>query len=89
MSEAFRIGIAGLGTVGTGVVKILQQNGAMIAERAGKPIEIVTVSARGKKTAASIFPNINGPTSRRAWLMKSWMWLLSLWAARKARRERW
>jgi homoserine dehydrogenase len=49
MSEAFRIGIAGLGTVGTGVVKILQKNGAMIADRAGRPIEIVTVSARSKK----------------------------------------
>ncbi len=49
MAEAFRIGIAGLGTVGAGVVKILQQNGDMIAERAGKPIEIAAVSARSKK----------------------------------------
>ncbi len=49
MSEAFRIGIAGLGTVGTGVVKIIQKNGELLAARAGRPIEIVTVSARSKK----------------------------------------
>src|SRR5688572_18017415 len=49
MSEPFRIGIAGLGTVGGGVVKILQKSGDMIAERAGRPIEIAAVSARSKK----------------------------------------
>jgi homoserine dehydrogenase len=49
MADPFRIGIAGLGTVGTGVVKIIQQNGGVVAERAGRPIEIVNISARDKK----------------------------------------
>ncbi len=49
MAESFRIGIAGLGTVGAGVVRLLQTHGAMIAERAGRPVEIVAVSARDKK----------------------------------------
>lgn len=49
MSEAFRIGIAGLGTVGTGVIKILQQNADLITARAGRPIEIHCVSARSKQ----------------------------------------
>lgn len=46
MSKALRIGVAGLGTVGRGVVKVLQQNGDVIAARAGRRIEIVAVSAR-------------------------------------------
>ncbi len=46
MSEPFRIGIAGLGTVGVGVVKILQKNAELIARRAGRPIEIIAVTAK-------------------------------------------
>lgn len=48
MAEPFRIGIAGLGTVGAGVVEILQSNAGLIAKRAGRPIEIVAVNARDK-----------------------------------------
>jgi homoserine dehydrogenase len=48
MTQPLRLGIAGLGTVGTGVVKMLQQNAALIAARAGRPVEIVCVSARDK-----------------------------------------
>ena len=54
MSEKLRIGIAGLGTVGTGVVKMLQQNAALIAARAGRPVEIVCVTARSKDKARSV-----------------------------------
>jgi homoserine dehydrogenase len=46
MTTPLRIGIAGLGTVGTGVVRIVQTHGALIATRAGRPVEIVAVSAR-------------------------------------------
>ncbi|MEE4351212.1 MAG: homoserine dehydrogenase [Pacificimonas sp.] len=46
MSDALRIGIAGLGTVGAGVVKLLTMNADLIAARAGRPIEIVAVNAR-------------------------------------------
>ncbi|MCD8571257.1 MAG: homoserine dehydrogenase [Alphaproteobacteria bacterium] len=48
MTEPFRIALAGLGTVGTGVIKIVQQNQNLLARRAGRPIEIVSVSARDK-----------------------------------------
>ena len=48
MTQPFRLGIAGLGTVGAGVVKIVQQHGNLLAERAGRPIEIVSVSARDR-----------------------------------------
>ena len=48
MSEPFKIGIAGLGTVGAGLVALLQKNHDVIAARAGRPIEIIAVSARDK-----------------------------------------
>lgn len=46
MGETFRIGIAGLGTVGVGVVEILQKNQSLIQKRSGKAIDIVNIQAR-------------------------------------------
>src|SRR3954467_13998944 len=46
MGKALRLGIAGLGTVGTGVLDLLAANGASVAARAGRPVEVVAVSAR-------------------------------------------
>jgi homoserine dehydrogenase len=43
-----RIGIAGLGTVGGGVVKLLAAQAALIAARAGQPIVVTAVSARDR-----------------------------------------
>ncbi|MCH8951547.1 MAG: homoserine dehydrogenase [Proteobacteria bacterium] len=48
MSTPFRLGIAGLGTVGAGVVKIVQAHGAALAAKAGRPVEITAVSARNR-----------------------------------------
>ena len=48
MSMPFRLGIAGLGTVGAGVVKIVRTHGAALAAKAGRPIEISAVSARNR-----------------------------------------
>ncbi|WP_066477068.1 MULTISPECIES: homoserine dehydrogenase [unclassified Sphingomonas] len=48
MTEALRIALAGLGTVGAGVVRLIDENHALIARRAGRPIEIVAVSARDR-----------------------------------------
>lgn len=48
MAQPVRIAIAGLGTVGAGVVKMLQAHGDLIAARAGRPIVITAVSARDK-----------------------------------------
>jgi homoserine dehydrogenase len=41
-----RIGVAGLGTVGMGVVALLREHADLIAQRAGRPIVISAVSAR-------------------------------------------
>ncbi len=43
-----RLGIAGLGTVGVGVVKIVRQKAELLAARTGRAIEITAVSARSK-----------------------------------------
>ena len=43
-----KIGIAGLGTVGAGTVRLLAENAPLIAARAGRPISVTAVSARDK-----------------------------------------
>ena len=48
MAESLRLGIAGLGTVGCGVVRIVQRHASMLEQRAGRPVEITAVSARTK-----------------------------------------
>jgi len=48
MSAPLRLGLAGLGTVGRGVVKILQARADLLALRAGRPVVISAVSARDR-----------------------------------------
>ncbi|GCE80189.1 homoserine dehydrogenase [Komagataeibacter oboediens] len=43
-----RIGIAGLGTVGAGVVKLLRENADLIRARAGRELVVTAVSARNR-----------------------------------------
>ncbi|HJS46259.1 MAG TPA: homoserine dehydrogenase [Rhizomicrobium sp.] len=50
-TEPFRIAIAGLGTVGGGVVKALAARGDELSRRAGRKLEITGVSARDKNKA--------------------------------------
>ncbi|MEE4201102.1 homoserine dehydrogenase [Erythrobacter sp.] len=45
-TKPLRIAIAGLGTVGVGVMRLLETNRDLIAARAGRAIEVVAVSAR-------------------------------------------
>ena len=46
MSPALRIGIAGLGTVGTATLNIIQQQSELLASRCGRPLKVVAVSMR-------------------------------------------
>lgn len=48
MSTPMRIGLAGLGTVGGGVVKIIQNHAAMLTARTGRTIEITAICARSR-----------------------------------------
>ncbi len=43
-----RVALAGIGVVGGGVVRLLEANRELIARRAGRPIEIVALSARDR-----------------------------------------
>jgi homoserine dehydrogenase len=58
MSDNLRIALAGLGTVGAGVLRLLAENGELIAARAGRAIEVVAVSARdrGKDRGVDLSP---------------------------------
>lgn len=46
MSTPLRLGIAGLGTVGVGVVRIVQRHAALLETRTGRRVTISAVSAR-------------------------------------------
>ncbi|TFL17027.1 homoserine dehydrogenase [Jannaschia formosa] len=46
MTSPLRLGIAGLGTVGTGVVRIVQAHAGLLAARTGRDISISAISAR-------------------------------------------
>lgn len=48
MTNALRLGIAGLGNVGVGVLDIVKKHGALLADRAGVPIKVTAVTARSK-----------------------------------------
>ena len=49
MTTALCIGVAGLGTVGSGVLGLLREHGELIAQRAGRPIVVSAVSARDRR----------------------------------------
>ena len=46
--KPLRLGIAGLGTVGGGVVRMVQQQGDLLTARCGRPMQITAVSARDR-----------------------------------------
>ncbi len=45
-TSPLRIALAGLGTVGVGVIRLLETNRDLVTARAGRPIDVVAVSAR-------------------------------------------
>jgi homoserine dehydrogenase len=54
MTQAVRVGLLGIGTVGSGTYRVLQRNGEEIARRAGRRIEIAWVCARDRERAQAI-----------------------------------
>ena len=49
MSAPLKVGLAGLGTVGGRVVRLLIERADLLAERAGRPIILTAVSARDRR----------------------------------------
>ncbi|HWK34925.1 homoserine dehydrogenase [Sphingomonas sp.] len=62
MTEPLRVALAGLGTVGGGVIRLIDANRDLIARRAGRPIEVVAVSARDRAKDRGV------DISRFAWI---------------------
>jgi homoserine dehydrogenase len=56
MVEPLKVGLAGLGTVGTAVIELLERERGKLLARCGRPIEVVAVTARsrGKKRAVDL-----------------------------------
>jgi homoserine dehydrogenase len=48
MTRPLSVALAGLGTVGVGVLGLLRQNADLVAARAGRPIAVTAVSARDR-----------------------------------------
>ena len=61
MTRPLSIGVAGLGTVGTGVLRLLRDNAELISARAGRPIAVTAVSARDRTREREV------PTSGLRW----------------------
>ena len=48
MTRPLSVAVAGLGTVGAGLLKLLRDNADLVAARAGRPIAVTAVSARDR-----------------------------------------
>ena len=58
MADELRVGVAGLGTVGASVVRILERQGSAMHARGGRPVRVAAVSARerGKERGLDLSP---------------------------------
>jgi len=54
VTSPLRIGVAGLGTVGGGLLRLLRQNEESLAARCGRPLQVVAVSARDRSKARGL-----------------------------------
>jgi homoserine dehydrogenase len=56
MAEPLKVGLAGLGTVGVSVVRLLEDGRDKLVARSGRPIEVVAITARsrGKKRGVDL-----------------------------------
>src|ERR1700722_2607119 len=54
MNPPLKIGLAGLGTVGAGVFRLLEENAALLSDRTQRSIVVTAVSARSKGKSRGI-----------------------------------
>ena len=55
--QAIKIGLLGLGTVGSGTAEVLQKNAAEISRRLGREVRLAMVSSRDAAKARSVCPD--------------------------------
>ena len=61
MSEPLRVGVAGLGTVGASVVRLLSRQADALAQRTGRRVAVAAVSARDRRRERDL------PPGERVW----------------------
>jgi homoserine dehydrogenase len=49
VTRPLKVGIAGLGTVGASVIRILERQNETVTQRGGRPVQVVAVSARDRQ----------------------------------------
>jgi homoserine dehydrogenase len=54
MAEPLKVGLAGLGTVGSAVIDLLERGRDKLIARCGRPIEVVAISARSRSKKRAI-----------------------------------
>jgi homoserine dehydrogenase len=54
MAESLKVGLAGLGTVGTAVIQLLEHERDKLLARCGRPIEVVAVTARSRSKKRAV-----------------------------------
>jgi homoserine dehydrogenase len=54
MAESLKVGLAGLGTVGTAVIQLLERERDKLLARCGRPIEVVAVTARSRSKKRAV-----------------------------------
>ena len=67
MADALKVGLAGVGTVGGGLLQLLAARGDTLAARAGRPIEVVAISTleerRNKEVDISALRRVRDPVA--------------------------
>jgi homoserine dehydrogenase len=54
MAQPLKVGLAGLGTVGAAVVRLIDEERSALAARCGRPVEVVAVTARSRKKSRGV-----------------------------------
>lgn len=62
MSEILKIGVAGLGTVGASVVKLVHQNADLLHQRTGKTLQVTAVSSQNRTKDRGLGNLLDGVT---------------------------
>jgi len=68
MVAPLKVGIAGLGTVGAEVVRLIEQQGRALSARSGRGVRVVAVTARSKAKKRGL--DLRGI----AWAKTPWRW---------------
>ena len=72
MSEPLKVAVAGLGTVGSGVVRILQSNADVLALRTGRPIVLTDVADPDRRFGRSGEPGAPEPATTSGGTKRTW-----------------